>query len=106
MFRDTAAFELQITALTYAEILVHPARAGKLEKFQKGIGSLGLEITPVGHEDSAALAKLRASTSLKLPDVVVLNQALKTKGSIASSDKDLLRIAREKGIGVFHPKKL
>lgn len=105
MFRDTAAFDLQMTSLTYAEVLVHPARAGKLEKFLKLLAQLGLEITSVSAEDSKSLAELRASSSLKLPDVVVLNQAIKSKGTIASSDQDLIRVAKEKGVGVFHPEK-
>lgn len=106
MFRDTATFDLQMTSLTYAEVLVHPARAGKLDKFLKLLAQLGLEITSVSAEDSQSLATLRASSSLKLPDVVVLNQAIKSKGSIASADQDLIRVAKEKGIGVFHPAKV
>ena len=105
MFRDTAAFDLQMTSLTYAEVLVHPARAGKLEKFLKLLAQLGLEITSVSAGDSKSLAELRASSSLKLPDVVVLYQAIKSKGSIASSDQNLIRVAKEKGVGVFHPEK-
>ena len=34
MFRDTASFDLQMSSLTQAEVMVHPARAGQLEKFQ------------------------------------------------------------------------
>lgn len=103
MFRDTVGFDLQMNALTHAEVLVHPARAGKLERFTKLIGGLGMEITPIGISDSTALAKIRANTNLKMPDVVVLHQAMKVKGSIATTDQTLAKIAKEKGLGVFDP---
>ena len=103
MFRDTAAFGIQMTALTQAEVLVHPARAGKLDKFLKLIGALGLEITTVEGSDSSQIATIRATTSLKIPDAVVLSQAIKVAGSIATTDLKLARVAKEKGIGVFSP---
>ena len=103
MFRDTAAFGLQMTALTQAEVLVHPARAGKLEKFLKLIGALGLEITPIDRSDSIQIAKIRSATSLKMPDAVVLSQAIKVSGSVATTDKQLAKVAKDKGLGVFSP---
>jgi predicted nucleic acid-binding protein len=103
MFRDTAGFGLQMTALTQAEVLVHPARAGRLEKFLKLIGALGLEITPIEESDSRQIAKIRAETSLKMPDAVVLSQAIKVAGSVATTDKQLAKAAKDKGLGVFSP---
>jgi len=103
MFRDTAGFGIQMTALTQAEVLVHPARAGKLEKFLKLIGALGIAITPIEESDSSQIAKIRAATSLKMPDAVVLSQAIKVSGSIATTDQKLARAAKEKGVGVFSP---
>lgn len=103
MFRDTASFDLQMTALTKAEVLVHPARAGKLEKFLKLVDGLGIATTSIEETDSKDLANLRASTGLKMPDVVVLHQAKKVKGSIATTDQRLVRVAKENNIGVFHP---
>ena len=104
MFRDTASFDLQMSALTQAEVLVHPARAGKLEKFLKLIGDLGLEIAPIEAADSSKMATIRATTNLKMPDVVVLHQAIKTTGSIATTDQKLAKVAKSKGVGVFSPK--
>ena len=103
MFRDTASFDLQITALSEAEAMVHPARNGKLDKFQKLISALGVEVTPIEGEDAAKLTTLRVSTSLKMPDVCVLNQAIKVKGSIATTDKELAKAAKSKGVVVFAP---
>ena len=104
MFRDTASFDLQMSALTQAEVLVHPARAGKLDKFLKLIGDLGLEIAPIEAVDSSKLASIRATTNLKMPDAVVLHQAIKANGSIATTDQKLANVAKSKGIGVFSPK--
>lgn len=103
MFRDTTSFQLQMTALTQAEVLVHPAKAGKLEKFLKLISELDLEITPIESNDSSKLANIRATTNLKMPDAVVLHQAVKEKGSIATTDGQLAKVARGSGVGVFSP---
>ena len=103
MFRDTASFDLQITALSQAEAMVHPARDGKLDKFQKLVYGLGLEVVPIEIEDTGELASLGAKTSLRILDLCVLHHALKVKGSIATSDKKLAREARSKGVGVFAP---
>jgi predicted nucleic acid-binding protein len=105
MFRDTTSFDLQMSALTYAEILVHPARAGKAERFLKLIAGLVMEITAIEETDSGKLASLRATTNLKMPDVVVLHQAMKVKGSIATTDQKLAKVAKDKGVGVFQPGK-
>jgi predicted nucleic acid-binding protein len=103
MFRDTPGFDLQMSAVSFAEVLVHPARAGKADKFLKLIDGLGLEIVPIEESDSAKLAKLRASTNLKMPDCLVLHQAIKASGSIATTDKTLARVSKEKAVGVFTP---
>ena len=103
MFRDTASFELQMSALTQAEVLVHPARAGKLEKFLKLIRGLGLEITPIEEADASKLASIRLSTNLKMPDAVVLHEAMKVNGSIATTDNNLAKVAKAQGLGVFKP---
>jgi rRNA-processing protein FCF1 len=104
MFRDTASFDLQMTALSQAEALVHPARNGKLDKFLKTFSALGLVVTSIEGSDATKLATLRATTSLKMPDVCVLHQAMKVNGSIATTDKELARTAKSKGVGVFAPK--
>jgi len=103
MFRDTAGFDLQITALSLAEAMVHPARNGKLEKFQKLISGLGVEVSSVEGEDASKLATLRANTTLKMPDVCVLHQAMRVKGSLATTDNKLAQVAKTKGVGVFAP---
>jgi predicted nucleic acid-binding protein len=104
MFRDTASFDLQMTALSQAEAMVHPARNGKLEKFQKMLNALGLVVSPIEGLDASKLAILRATTTLKMPDACVLHQAMKVSGSIATTDNQLAQVAKSKGVGVFSPK--
>ena len=103
MFRDTASFDLQMTALTHAEAMVHPARDGRLDKFQKMAMALGLEITSIDSSDAGPMAKLRAKTSLKMPDTACLHQALKINGSVATTDQKLVAVAKKLGVGVFQP---
>jgi predicted nucleic acid-binding protein len=38
-----------------------------------------------------------------MPDAVVLSQAIKVAGSIATADKQLAKVAKENGLGVFSP---
>jgi predicted nucleic acid-binding protein len=103
MFLETSSFDLQMTCLTQAEVMVHPHRANKIEKFMKLIDGLNLEITPIEAADASQLASLRATTNLKMPDAVILSQAMKVSGSIATTDQALAKVARSKGVGVFHP---
>ena len=92
-----------MTALSQAEALVHPARNGKLDKILKTFSALGLVVTPIEGSDASKLATLRATTTLKMPDACVLHQAMKVKGSIATTDNQLAQTAKSKGVGVFSP---
>jgi predicted nucleic acid-binding protein len=38
-----------------------------------------------------------------MPDAVVLSQAIKVSGSIATTDKRLAKVAKDQGLGVFSP---
>lgn len=103
MFRDTLSFELMMPVLTYAEVLVHPIRANLRSRFEKSIRGLGISFSELLAEDTLRLAELRVETKLRMPDVVVLHQALKTSGSLATTDKGLALAARKLGLGVFQP---
>ncbi|MDH6277547.1 putative nucleic acid-binding protein [Aurantimicrobium minutum] len=101
--RDTAAEELMISTLTYAEILVAPIRADRLKEFRKGIDSLGFIIDDIASEDAEDIARLRSETGLKMPDVIVLHTALKHAASLATADSSLTRKAAALGTTVFSP---
>ena len=103
MFGDTVEWELRMTALTLAEVMVHPGRAGKLDEFLEAIEGLAIVQAPITESDARRIALIRSKSSLKMPDAVVLGEASKVAGSIATTDHHLAKVARENGLGVFHP---
>ena len=90
--------ELAIHPLTLAECLVGPARVQREDEALETIERLGIEQLPFGADQPLALAKLRASTSLKLPDCCVLAAAIEAGARLATFDDKLARIARERGV--------
>jgi predicted nucleic acid-binding protein len=103
MFLDTIDATLAMSVLTYGEVLVHPTRAGKVAEFERNIAGLGIERVAVGAEDAPALAHLRASTSLKMPDVIVLHLAVGLGASLATTDRELAGEAALRGVSVLEP---
>jgi predicted nucleic acid-binding protein len=88
------------SALTLAEVLVGPARAGGLERAGAALRALAVETVPIGDAAPAGLAGLRASTGLKLPDCCVLLAAEQVRGGLATFDDRLAAAARERGVPV------
>jgi predicted nucleic acid-binding protein len=103
MFADTMGWDLQMTALNLAEAMVHPFRSERLDQFTKAISGLGIEVTSVDSSDSPRLAQIRADTNLRMPEALVLNQAMKVGGAITTTDNELARIAASLSVGVFKP---
>jgi predicted nucleic acid-binding protein len=103
MFMRTLNQELVMPLLTYAEVLVHPTRAGRADEFEQSIAGLKLGIRPMTSEDTTHLAGLRATTSLPMPDVVVLQLARSEQATLATTDKALAKEARSRGLKVLQP---
>lgn len=103
MLRDTSSLDLATAALTYAESLVQPSRAGKQARYESAFRSLGVVVYPLEPEQATLLAELRAKTGLKMPDAVVLQLTLQLKAELATTDKLLAKVARGLKIGVFQP---
>jgi len=103
MFRDTAASKLEMPVLSFAEILVHPTRQGKREKFLSSISGLGLEVIELPAQAALELASLRHQTNLKMPDVVVLQRAVAVGGTLATTDRKLAETASGLGLVVSSP---
>lgn len=104
MLRDTSSLDLATSALTYAESLVQPFRAGKQARYESAFNSLGAKIYPLEPEHASDLAKIRSDTGLKMPDAVVLQLALQLNAELATTDKLLAKVARSLSIGVFQPR--
>ncbi len=92
---------LGASAITLAETLVAPARAGRLEEAQKALELLGVAELELGADAPVRLAALRAETGRKLPDCCVLLAAQDREATVASFDVGLVRAAERLGLGVF-----
>lgn len=91
---------LSASRLTLAEVLVGPARAGKLELAIAAIAQLGIVGIGLDTDAPARLAGLRASTTLGMPDCCVLLAAEQVNGQLATFDVAMGDAGRELGLSV------
>jgi len=103
VFNETLDRQILVSAVTYAEVLVYPERAGKTAEFEKSIQGLELKIIDIASEDAAALASIRTEFKLLMPDAIVLHTAKKFDSALASSDAKLAGAARKLKLEVFQP---
>jgi predicted nucleic acid-binding protein len=94
---------LGASVLTLAEAMTGPARAGERYLKIAHHAIQRLEVEEIGWGDDAAvrLARLRATTRLKMPDCCVLAAAEWVEGGIATFDKALAHAAHEWGMTVL-----
>lgn len=98
LLEASGAEPLGASAITLAETLVAPARAGRLKEARAALKRLGVSELELGEGAPGRLAQLRADTGLKLPDCCVLAVARRLKGAVASFDEDLVGAARKLGL--------
>jgi predicted nucleic acid-binding protein len=67
-----AATPLGASPLTVAEILVGPARVGRLDEAVGALRTIGISEIPLPPDAATRLAELRARSGLKLPDCYVI----------------------------------
>ena len=87
------------SSITLAEVLVAPARAGRLAHARAALQSLGVSELGLSVDAAPRLAMLRAETSLKLPDCCVLLAAEDVPGRVLTFDARLGREAARRGLG-------
>jgi predicted nucleic acid-binding protein len=93
---------LGASAITLAEVLVGPARAGRLDQATAALAQLEVAAIALGADAPARLATLRAGTSLKLPDCCVLLAAEQKGGAaVATFDDRLASAALNRGFRVL-----
>ncbi len=97
---DAADEALAASPLTLAEVLVGPARVGKLTAAQLALRELEIASVPLAEEGPARLATLRATTRLRLPDCCVLLAAETTNAFVATFDNRLAAAATDLGLTV------
>ena len=91
---------LGCSPITLAEVLVRPARAGRLDDARAAIATLEVAEIALAADAASRLASLHAETSLKLPDCCVLLAALQVGGGrVLTFDDRLARAAAELGFG-------
>jgi predicted nucleic acid-binding protein len=101
LLRRVAAAPLAASPLTLAEVLVGPARVGKLDRAGAALRQLDVSTVPLEPDAPLRLAVLRAGTGLRLPDCCVLLAAEQVHGAIATFDERLGDAARERGLAVL-----
>lgn len=86
------------SALTLAEVLVGPTRAGRYDQAVVVLGQLQLDIVQLPLDAPRQLALLRAGTALKMPDCCVVLAADQIRGAVATFDQRLAMVARQRGL--------
>jgi predicted nucleic acid-binding protein len=86
---------LGCSPITIAEVLVGPARSGRLEAARQAIGELGVIEIAFPPDEAPRLATMRAETNLGLPDCCVLLAAQAADANAILTLDD--RLGREAG---------
>lgn len=84
--------------LTLAEVLVMPARQGRLEAAREALDDLDVDELAFAADSAVKLAQLRARTNLKMPDCCVLLAAEDAHARLASFDDRLGDAAASRSI--------
>ena len=79
----------------------HPKR--KTEAFEDSIRALELGVNGMDPTDAREISELRAMSSLKMPDVIVLQTALTRNTRLATSDNAVATATRSQGLSVMAP---
>jgi predicted nucleic acid-binding protein len=94
---------LAASALTVAEVLVHPTAAGRGEQAYAALLAMELVVLDIPAHAAARLAALRARTGRRMPDCCVLLAAERTGGLVLTFDERLRGSAVELGISAAAP---
>ncbi|MDK3257528.1 type II toxin-antitoxin system VapC family toxin [Blastococcus capsensis] len=90
--------EFAVNPLTLAEVLVAPARIGRLDDTLAALRDLEVQERPFPFDTAVRLAQLRAGTGLRMPDCCVLLAAQDAAARVAAFDG---RLAQEaEGVGL------
>lgn len=90
-----------MSVLTRAEVLVAPARAGRLRAAEDVLDQLYIGTSELPCDAAGRLAELRAHSGLRMPDCCVLLTAeINGPAELATFDERLARAAAERGITV------
>ena len=100
--RSHAADNWRTSALTMAEVMVRAAGDEELlGVLGEDLVELGIDTVALTDEDVEPLARLRATTGLRMPDCCVILTAHTTGGTLLTTDRMLAERARELAIPVL-----
>jgi predicted nucleic acid-binding protein len=92
--------ELVISPINLAEILVRAAQRGREMELMADVDAIGVRVVPLPDDAPLRLARLRASTGIKMPDCCALLTAEQTGSRLASFDDKLRTAALGRGIAL------
>ena len=93
--------DLAVSSLTLAEVLVAPARDGRLDPVLAALCDLEVQELPFPADTAVRLAQLRATTGLKMPACCVLLAAEDAGASVATFDEGLAQAAERRNLPVL-----
>ena len=93
--------DLAANSLTLAEVLVVPARDGRLDQTLAVLRDLEIQELPFPADTAVRLAQLRATAGLKMPDCCVLLAAEDAAAKVASFDERLAQAAEKRNLWVL-----
>jgi predicted nucleic acid-binding protein len=93
--------DLAVNSLTLAEVLVVPARDGRVDRVLAALQALDVRELPFPADTALRLAKLRATTGLKMPDCCVILAAEAAAAAVASFDERLAQTAEMRNLAVL-----
>lgn len=100
LLADALDDELVVNTLTLAEVLVVPAREGRIDEVRAALDEIEVREVPFRPDAAVRLAHLRTQVNLKMPDCCVLLAAETEAASIASFDDRLVAAAEARNVAV------
>lgn len=88
------------SVLTVAEALVHPTRVDRQDAAMSSLARIGVQVIPLDASAAAALARMRNTYRVRMPDAVALYTAFSTGAELATFDEDLSAAAEHARIPV------
>ena len=87
------------SVLTIAEALVHPTRVDRQDAALASLTRIGVQLIPLDTSDAIALADVRSTYRLRMPDAVALLTAMQFGSDLATFDAGLAAAAERAGVG-------
>lgn len=88
-------------SINVGEALVHPIRRGLEHWARTQLSALDIREAPPVPEEAFLLARARAETGLKMPDCCSLVTAESLQLPLATLDRRLAKVARQRGVRVL-----